>query len=462
VSFWSKLKARFGRGDDPRADAVTDADADAVTDTDADTPAATPAVTPAATRAVTGAATGRPPRPSTRDQNKPSTPEDEIDRLASIGLPGGPTPEEVIAILRRARGTVREADAVAHVASIASGRPVPEPVRVACADILAARGDEAGALGILDGVTSTPGLILAADLFAVSGQLPRAVSTIERVLGRELDAPGARERHHRWRASLGYSGTKTGHLDEATIVAAPPTKSPFRLLREVARGGAGTVYEAEDELLARRVAFKVYHDRSTPAARELIEREARMAAALAGPGVVRVLDAGLEDGWIALEWAPRGSLRDILRAGDAAALLPIARWARPLARALQRVHAAGIVHADIKPANVLLRQRTEPVLSDFGIARPRGAKGEGGSPGYLSPERLGGAPSDPRDDIYGFGRILEDVLHLLSQRAASPGAAASPALDQEEEAALRALTAACLGPADARPPDGAALVRALP
>lgn len=441
MSFWDQLKSRFGRGRQERAARATLARG---------APAEIAAAPPEA-HALAGDQGAAPDDSDRRGA-------DEIERLAQTGLPGGPSTEEAIAILRRARGTTREADAVARVQIAMSERPISEPVRIASADILAARGDEPAALHLLRDVMSTAGLILAADLFAASGQLPRAVSTIERVLGREIDAPGARERHKRWRASLGGAAPRTGHLDEATIVAATQVRGPFRLLREVARGGAGTVYEAEDEVLGRRVAFKVYHGRGND--RALLEREVRMAASLAGPGVIRIFDAGPTEGWIALEWIPRGSVRDLLRAGDASllapTLAPIARWARPLALALARVHAAGIVHADVKPANVLLRHPGEPVLGDFGIARPGGAPGEPGSPGYVSPERLAGRASDPRDDVYGFGRVLEDVLHALRANQRSPLA---PDADAEAWSALASL---CIGPDDRRPADASELVRALP
>lgn len=390
------------------------------------------------------------------------SPEEEADpvpapvrRLGLLGAADGPGVEEAIALLRRVRGTVHEAAAVSEalraVAQRGAAGDALEPVRVACADILAARGDEAGALAVLAGVRSTPGLILAADLFASTGQPARAVGTIERVLARDLDAPGARERHARWSASLGYARGPARRLDEATVVAPQSTGAPFRLVREVARGGAGTVYEAEDEALGRKIAFKVYHGRGQD--RDVLTREARTAAALAGPGVIRVLDADPEQGWVAFEWIARGSVRDLLRTGDVAALHPVGRWARPLARALARVHAEGLVHADVKPANVLIRQVNDPVLSDFGIARRVGAPADGGSAGYLSPERLAGRASDPRDDVYGYGRVLEDVIHRLDEAHAGAGA---------DVAAYRALALACIGPDEGRPVDGADLVRRLP
>jgi hypothetical protein len=374
----------------------------------------------------------------------------QIQRLARAGREGGPPLDEAIALLRQVRGTVHEASAVTHALKELDRRLIPEPIRVACADILAARGDEPGALRVLEGISSTAGLVLAADLYAASGQLARAVGAIERVLARDLGAPGARERHQRWSQALGYARREVRRLDEATVVTAKAPKGPFHLLREVARGGAGAVYEAEDKVLGRRVAFKVYHGRG--ADRAQLEREARLTAQLAGPGVLRVFDVEPEEGWVSLEWVPRGSVRDVLRTGAVDLLAPVGRWARPLARALARVHARGLVHADVKPANVLLRLPNDPVLGDFGSARSIGAPSDGGSPGYVSPERLAGRKSDPRDDVYGFGRVLEDVLHRLVEVGGAG----------DEVAAFRELALRCVGPDEGRPADGADLVRALP
>jgi serine/threonine-protein kinase len=88
------------------------------------------------------------------------------------------------------------------------------------------------------------------------------------------------------------------------------------------------------------------------------------------------------------------------------------------------------------------------MLADFGTARRLGDPSPPGSPGYVSPERLAGRASDPRDDVYGFGRVLADVLD-----AGGPGGVGDPA----GAAAWRALAAECLAPGDARPRDGAAL-----
>lgn len=366
----------------------------------------------------------------------------DLQRLSSLAL-GRLQETEAVEIVRRLRGTVAEADAVARVAKAIAGRPGNDGLRVACADILAVRGDEEGALRLLEGTTSTSALMLAADLYAARGQIARAVVTVERVLARDIDAPGAMERFRRLRALLGAAPAVVRRLDEATALASAPTSHSFRLLREVARGGAGVVYEAEDELLGRRVAFKVYHGRGDD--RAALLREVRVAEALAGAGIVRVFDADPSAGWVALEWAPRGSLREALRGPEVGALYPIDAWARALARSLARVHGKGYVHGDVKPANVLLRRSGEPVLSDFGIARRIGETSEGGSPGYVAPERLAGAPFAETDDVYGFGRVLEDVVHKLEGRVEG-------SLEPYRQLALR-----CIGERAQRPSSGAAL-----
>lgn len=430
MSLWERLKARFSRGDPGEEDSSGHS-------------LNAPSVQPKAQ--------AKPSPVSHARREDSDSNASGLYALRRAGRPDGPDADQAILILRSARGTEREADALKAIGDALAENPLPEALRIAYADLLAARGDEGAALLALSGVTSTEGLLLAADLHAALGQLPRALCTVERVLGREIDAPGARERHRRWLTALGLSEKKTGHLDEATIVAANPKAGPFRLVREVARGGAGAVYEAMDELLGRRVAFKVYHGRS--ADRALLLRETHIASKLWGPGIVRIFDASPDEGWIALEWVGRGSIRDRLRAGDTQSLLPMMAWAKPLSRALSRVHAAGIVHGDLKPANVLLRQPDEPVLGDFGIAHGVGDTAEAGSAGYVSPERLAGRASDPKDDIYGFGRILEDVLHVFAEKRTQ--------ISSSEEQKMRALAMRCIGPDENRPADGAELLRTL-
>lgn len=299
-------------------------------------------------------------------------------------------------------------------------------------------------------------MLLAAELFAATGNLPRAVSMIERVLARDIDAPGARERHEAWSARLGRDTAREADDDGATVVAPEATTTSFRVLREVARGGAGTIYEAEDELLGRRLAFKLYHRAEQD--HDQIEREAHTAVRLAGPGILRIYDADLTRGWLATEWIPRGSLRELLRRGRIDEVFPLARWLPRLVAALERVHGEGLVHADVKPANVLFRSLEDPVLSDFGVCVAAGTPSIGGTPGYMSPERLDGGPAEPSDDVYAVGRIIEDVLGARDDA----GLDASTRSATEDEARHYAKVAlSCLADASRRPVDAAALARML-
>lgn len=362
---------------------------------------------------------------------------DAIEQLLRVGTPAGPSLEEALQSFARLRATPDEGRAIHRLLAREATTPLPEPLLLAVAQALVDRGESGAAAAALVRCSSTPALMLRADLLERAYDLPAALALVEQVLARDIDWPGARERHTRWREALGLVPPSDPRGAQAGVLAIAPDV-PFRLLREAGRGGSAAVYEAEDRELLRRVALKVYHrpDRD----RGKLLHEARVAVAVAGEGVVPVLDVDPLRGWLAMQWAPLGALA--VQRGSAGL-----GWVGPLARAIARVHAAGWVHHDVKPANVLLRARDAPMLADFGTARRLGEPSPPGSPGYVSPERLGGRASDPADDVYGFGRVLAEVLDAGAGSAAPPGAAA-----------WRALALECMAPAGARPPDGAALL----
>ncbi|HLK40280.1 MAG TPA: protein kinase [Polyangiaceae bacterium] len=368
---------------------------------------------------------------------------EDLARLALTGTADGPTPEEALRLLAELRTTPEEGRAIYALLARHATNPLPDSLLLAVASALEDRGEPDAAARSLAGATSTAALLRRADLAHRAGDAATAVAEVERVLLRDIDWPGARERHGRWTAALD-GPPRTRALDLGTTLAVPTPDAPFHLLREVARGGSGAVYEAEDRILGRRVALKVYH--RPEADRDQLLHEARVAVTLAGEGVVRVFDVDPQRGWLVMEWARAGALR--ARLGRYVFdTIAIGVWASRLARALGRVHAAGWVHNDIKPANVLLRTPTSLVLGDFGTARGAGEAAPPGSLGYVSPERLGGRPSDPRDDVYGFGRVLEDVLAALPGGGA-PGACAAP---------WRSLARRCTGQDPSRPRDGRVL-----
>ncbi len=384
------------------------------------------------------------PAPPSRDAAPVVVPEPipkELERLLRVGLPGGPTDDEAVLAFDALRSTPDEARAASELMRTAQIRKLPDPLLLALGATLLDRGEPESATRVLSSASSSPALLLLADLAERRGDLPTALSYIERVLLRDLDHPGARERFRRWRAQLGFDLEHKPVASGVTVVAREPD-APFDLLREVGRGGAAAVYQAIDRELGRHVALKVYHQPERD--RNQLAHEARVAVMLEGAGIVRVFDVDPDHGWIALEWAPGGALREHIRGRELARLLPIERWALPLATALARVHSAGWVHHDVKPANVILSRTNAPILTDFGTARRIGEPSPPGSLGYISPERMKGRPSDPRDDVYGFGRVLEDVLGAAS--------------DEHGSARFRTLAAACTGPDDGRPTDARALL----
>lgn len=203
----------------------------------------------------------------------------------------------------------------------------------------------------------------------------------------------------------------------------------YRLDREIGRGGNGTVYAATDLRLGRTVAVKILHadyaGQPTAVARFL--REAQVLARLDHPGIVKVLGVGCEEGrpWLAMEHVRGLSLAQRIEelrrrgghTGDSLRQLVVAIG--DIAAALAHAHRAGIVHRDVKPSNVLLREDGRAVLTDFGIARDQrdpALTQTGvvvGSPHYLAPEQLGAdATGGPSADIYSLGATLYECITL--------------------------------------------------
>jgi len=187
--------------------------------------------------------------------------------------------------------------------------------------------------------------------------------------------------------------------------------------RHLGSGGMASVWLARDETLHREVAIKLIADTLADDERWLarFEREARAAAALSHPHIVKVFDFGLEEHrpYLVMAHVPGGSLRDRLR--DGGEPLDAERLARELLGALAHVHAAGIVHRDVKPGNILLDEHGSSQLTDFGIARPQDATTMTqtgmvmGTVRYLAPEVAEGGPATERSDLYAAGGVIREV-----------------------------------------------------
>jgi eukaryotic-like serine/threonine-protein kinase len=198
----------------------------------------------------------------------------------------------------------------------------------------------------------------------------------------------------------------------------------YRLLRPIGEGGMAVVWEAHDPVLARTVAVKVlagWYARD-PNSRDRIRREAQAAAAIAHPNIAQVYDYGETPQsaggilpYVVMELIPGETLLRRVRKG---ALTPqfAMRVGAEVAAALAAAHAEGLVHRDVKPANVMLGPTGAKVV-DFGIAAPIAPVGAGpddemlyGTPAYLAPERLTSTAVEPASDVYALGVLLYLLL----------------------------------------------------
>jgi len=208
----------------------------------------------------------------------------------------------------------------------------------------------------------------------------------------------------------------------------PPAQQPvvggYRLAELIGRGSIGDVHLATETITGHQVALKLLRPVTDSSGEERLQSrrrflaEAETARHLSHPDIVRVLAAGDDAGtaWMAMELLGGCDLERYTRP---ARLLPepvVLRLAERLARALAYAHSRGVVHRDVKPANVIVDWTNHRVtLTDFGIARAADAESTRtglvlGSPVYMSPEQLAGAPADARGDLYALGVMLFQLL----------------------------------------------------
>lgn len=228
----------------------------------------------------------------------------------------------------------------------------------------------------------------------------------------------------------------TGQADEGRLVA-----GRYRLLERIGRGGMGTVWRAEDELLGRQVAVKKLHppqphmhDDELATLFERTRREARAAARISHPNVVVVHDVVDDEGLpsIVMEYVPSVTLGEQLKKHGPLPVAEVARIGRGMVAALRAAHRAGVLHRDVKPGNVLLGVdggapveggtaqegygSGRVVLTDFGIAQASGTStltrtGELiGSIDFLSPERIRGVLPGPESDLWALGATLYQAV----------------------------------------------------
>lgn len=195
----------------------------------------------------------------------------------------------------------------------------------------------------------------------------------------------------------------------------------YEILDEVGKGAMGTVYRARDPLIERTVAIKTVPiaqlRQEGPEAESRFLREAQSAGRLSHPNIVTIYDVGEADdlAYIAMEYLPGATLRDLMNKGPMPLDLALDA-ATQMAEALAFAHEHGVIHRDVKPANVVVTgQRGQIKLTDFGIAhlvnRDHIYAGQMlGSPRYMSPEQAMGREIDGRSDIFSLGAVLYEML----------------------------------------------------
>ncbi len=205
----------------------------------------------------------------------------------------------------------------------------------------------------------------------------------------------------------------------------PTTIAHYEIEAALGRGSMGTVYLARDTRIGRRVALKTFteareHLREDEA-RELhirIQREAEVSGALSHPNIVQLLEVGYEAqrvSYFAMEYVEGQSLHSLLFRKGKMPLERVLKIAADVLAGLSYAHNRGIIHRDIKPANILIQIDGLAKIADFGIARSVDSEltGSGrllGTPNYMSPEQVTGAPLSARSDFFSLGTLLYEAI----------------------------------------------------
>jgi len=204
------------------------------------------------------------------------------------------------------------------------------------------------------------------------------------------------------------------------ILTSPKLNARYEILRELGRGGMGLVFLARQRSLSREVAIKVIPQSAFVNAdlKARFAREVQVMSILNHENLVNIIECDtLEDGsaYIVMEFIPGETLEEVRLAGPVADWMQVVRWGAQMCAGLAHAHSKGIVHRDMKPANVMLLPDGKIKVMDFGIAKAEGAQNLTmdrivGTPVYMSAEQASGKPVDLRTDIYSLGMLMYALL----------------------------------------------------
>ncbi|MBA3391205.1 MAG: protein kinase [Deltaproteobacteria bacterium] len=292
------------------------------------------------------------------------------------------------------------------------------PLQLALGRILARRGAYPEAARLLQGARDNEALRKEAQrhlvaVLAAMGLRDGARDTLLELRAQDPEIPADLDSYLRaWRDEV--TERKVGGRDREIIAGR------YRIDRLLGAGASGRVFLATDEVAGRSVAIKMFFAAGARggAAYERFVREARLASTLRHPSLVEVYDVSVERGFLVMEYLPGGSLQQRLAIPDGSGRLPpvqVRRMVLDIIGGLEAAHHRGVVHRDVKPANIFFDARGTAKLGDFGVAHlvDLGQTQTGGLIGtlaYMSPEQITGAPISIAADLYSVGVTLFEAV----------------------------------------------------
>ncbi len=316
--------------------------------------------------------------------------------------------------LLEAQGRDRDAGRLLERALDLAAADERAPIQLALGRILARRGAYPEATRLLQDARAHAGLRAEAQrhliaTLAAMGLRDGARDALLELRASDPEVPADLDSYLRaWRDQA--AERKTGRDRE--VIA-----GRYRLDRLLGAGASGRVFLATDEVAGRQVALKMFFAAGARggAAYERFVREARLASTLRHPSLVEVYDVSVERGFLVMEFLAGGSLAQRVAAGERLAPAQVRRMALDIISGLEAAHHHGVVHRDVKPANIFFDARGTAKLGDFGVAHlvDLGQTQTGGLIGtlaYMSPEQITGAPISIAADIYALGVTLFEAV----------------------------------------------------